>query len=84
MEEEKIQQFLINVRKEKIRKKSYSGGDYYDYDVIDKDGFAIFETMLRSFLLENRDEKTGILEAKVFMYEQIISKSNFSPMLNDK
>lgn len=34
--------------------------------------------------MDNRDERIGVLEAKVFMYEQIISKSNFSPMLEDE
>jgi hypothetical protein len=41
----------------------------------------VIEQAIRAFLLENRDEKIGILEAKVFMYEEIISKSNFAPMI---
>lgn len=59
-------------------------GTMADAYLIEKQGRLVFEQILRSYLLDNRDEKIGILEGKVFMYEQIISKSNFAPMIEQK
>lgn len=80
MKEQNIQEFLDQLFKKKITKRSLSSGSY-ETEIIDREGRGVFEETLRKFLLDNRDEKQGILEAKVFMYEQIISKSNFAPML---
>jgi len=64
---------------------NWESGNYnHKSDVINKEGKSNIELIIRSFLLDNRDEKLGILEAKVFMYEQIISKSNFAPMIEQK
>lgn len=61
-----------------------SGSDRYNSPVINKEGKLTVENIIRQFVLENHDEKIGVLEAKVFMYEQIISKSNFAPMLETR
>jgi len=83
MKEEKLNNFLKELFEKQI--------DYVGYDnrmskteLIDKKSRVIVEQMLREFLLSNRDEKQGVLEAKVFAYEQIISKSNFAPIIDTK
>lgn len=69
----------------------WSSGNSYHSKVINKDGVNQVEQVIRQFLLDNRDsefvemkEKISTLEAKVFVYEQIISKSNFAPMLSEE
>lgn len=61
-----------------------SGSSHYKSKVVNKEGRIVVEQMIREFLLDNRDEKIGILEAKVFTYEEMISKSTFAPMLKSK
>lgn len=79
MNEQKIQQLLDALFQLKYNWKSDHSN--YTSDVINKEGRQNVENIIRSFLLENRDEQFGILQAKVFMYEEIISKSNFAPMI---
>ena len=79
MREEQIKELLNSLFALKYNWKGESSN--YTSDVVNKEGRNNVENIIRSFLLDNRDEKLGVLEAKVFMYEQIISKSNFSPML---
>lgn len=79
MNEQKIQQLLDDLFKLKYDWRIDDRN--YTRDVIDKEGRQNVENIIRAFLLENRDEKLGILQAKVFMYEEIISKSNFAPMI---
>ncbi len=81
MTEEKIQEFLTQIKNTRYKSKDYRGG-YSDSSVMYSEAFSIFEPMLRNFLLDNRDEQVAILEAKVFMYEEIISKSNFAPLVS--
>jgi len=79
MNEQKIQELLTALFNLKYDWKTESS--HYKSEVINKEGKLNVETIIRGFLLDNRDEKQGILEGKVFMYEQIIAKSNFAPML---
>lgn len=79
MNEQKIKQLLDALFQLKYNWKSDSSN--YTSDVVNKEGRNNVESIIRSFLLENRDEQFGILQAKVFMYEEIISKSNFAPMI---
>ena len=65
--------------------------DYKDYQgkvsqtrLVQKGNATILEQIIRKHLLDSHDEKIGVLEAKVFAYEQIISKSNFAPFIEDK
>lgn len=80
MKEEKIQELLQSLFKLKYNWKS--SGDSYTSDVVNKEGRLVIEEVIRKFLNDNNDERLGVLEAKVFMYEQIISKSTFAPMLD--
>lgn len=80
MTEDKIQELLQSLFKLKYNWKG--SGDSYTSDVVNKEGRLVVEEIVRKFLNENNDEKLGVLEAKVFMYEQIISKSTFAPMLD--
>ena len=79
MNEQKIQQLLDALFQLKYNWKS--GHSNYTNDVVNKEGRQNVENIIRSFLLDNRDEQLGILQAKVFMYEEIIAKSNFAPMI---
>lgn len=79
MNEAKINELLDSLFKLKYDWKS--SGSSYTSDVVNKEGRIVVEQIIRKFLLEDRDEKNGILEAKIFMYEEIISKSNFAPLL---
>ena len=79
MNEQKIQQLLDALFQLKYNWKS--GNSNYTSDVVNKEGRQNVENIIRSFLLDNRDEQLGILQAKVFMYEEIIAKSNFAPMI---
>lgn len=88
MKEESIKDFLNQLFAKSITKTFRSGSDTYNTKIVDEQGRAIVESMFRQLLLDNRDEammaletKLSVMEAKVFMYEQIISKSNFAPML---
>ncbi len=79
MSEEKIQELLKSLFNLEYQWRSDRSS--YASKVVNKEGKVVVEEVIRKFLNENRDEKIGVLEAKVFMYEQIISKSNFAPML---
>ena len=81
MTEEKIKEFLTQLKNAKYKSKDYNGG-YSDSSVMYGEAFSVFEPMLRNFLLNNRDEQMAILEAKIFMYEEIITKSNFAPFVS--
>lgn len=51
------------------------------FNVITKSEFDKVEILIRQFALDNHDEQLGLLEAKVYAYEQIIANSNFAPMI---
>lgn len=53
----------------------------YQYPVISEEHRKDVENVIRQWALEFHDNRTGTLEAKVFVYEQIIKNSNFAPML---
>lgn len=82
MKQKLIQDFLDTLFDKKIEVKSKAIGSYKT-EAINTDARVIVEQMFRKFLEDNRDEKIGILEAKLFAYEQIISKSNFAPILEE-
>ncbi|EGC8431305.1 hypothetical protein H9185_001184 [Listeria monocytogenes] len=63
-------------------KNEYIGN--YQYPVISKEHRTDVENVIRQWALEFHDNRTGTLEAKVFVYEQIIKNSNFAPMLPEK
>lgn len=79
MEESKIKEFLDELFSVKYTWKS--GSSVYDSTAVNKEAKDKVEVIVRKFLLDNRDAKLAQLEAKVFMYEEIIKKSNFAPML---
>lgn len=60
-----------------------SGYSNYDLPVIGKDHRTEIEHIVRQWALDTHDSKVGTLEAKVFAYEQIISNSNFAPMIQN-
>lgn len=57
-------------------------GNYY-LPVIGDHHRTEIEHIVRQWALDNHDSKVGTLEAKVFAYEQIISNSNFAPMIQN-
>jgi hypothetical protein len=80
--EQKLEELLENLFSLKYNWTSHSGGNKYTSDVIAKDGRLAVQEIIRKFVNENRDNEIGILRAKVFMYEEIISKSNFAPLIS--
>lgn len=85
MKEEKLKLMLADLFKATYRSSGY------DMDIIRSDYRTIIESIIRNHLIEIKENdfvelnsKIGSLEAKVFMYEQIISKSNFAPMITEK
>jgi len=82
MEESKLQELLKTLFSLKYNWKSDSSN--YTSDVVNKEGRLAVEQVIRQNLLDNRDEKLGVLEAKVFVYEEMIAKSTFAPMLVEK
>lgn len=67
---------LFNLRYE------YESDHRYTFDVISERNRKEVEIVVRQWALDFRDDRIATLEAKVFAYEQIISKSNFAPMIH--
>lgn len=84
MKENKIQILLNDLFSKKFTKTYSHSSDTYQNFVVDEQARNMVEDLIRNHLKDFSDEKIGILEAKVFMYEQIISKSNFAPLLLNK
>ena len=77
---------IKNLVQELLNKKV----DYVDYEgkhskmnlIWDKENSKqILEQIITQHILYNRDSRIAELESKVFMYEEIIKKSNFAPMV---
>ena len=56
---------------------------YCDLPVIGEKHRTEIEHIVRQWALDAHDRRVGTLEAKVFAYEQIISNSNFAPMIQN-
>lgn len=80
----KFEELMRSLFDAKITKVYSSGNSTYQTFAIEEQGRTIIEQIIRSFLLDNRDEQLGILQAKVFVYEEVIAKSTFAPMLPKK
>lgn len=80
MNSEKIEKLVKELCEKKITYKDYEGKSS-SINLIRRDNNTIVEQIIRQHILDNQDEKLGILEAKVFIYEEMISKSTFAPML---
>lgn len=83
MKESQIQSLLNDLFKKKFTKTYSHSSDSYNTFAIDEQARVMVEDLIRNHLKAINDEKIGILEAKVFVYENIISKSNFAPMLEN-
>ena len=77
---DKINVLIKELLDKKITVKGYQG-DSYNTELIQREGKLILEQIIRQYLLDNRDTEIGILTAKVFVYKEMIKKSNFAPML---
>ena len=69
---------------EQLKKLEYTWtgfGEKNTSKVIAREGYDRVEQLIRQFALDNHDEELGVLQAKVYAYEQIIANSNFAPML---
>lgn len=80
MDEEKLKNFLNEIFSLQVIVQM-SDKSTFETNLISRDGRTIFEQALRNFLLENRNKKIGILDARVYAYEQIIANSNFAPIV---
>lgn len=79
MNEERIRELLDRLFSLKYK------SDYGSYmlPVIPKTHQQEVSQVVRQWALENHDKKVGTLEAKLFVYEQIIRNSNFAPMIQN-
>ena len=80
MDLNQIDKLVKELCNKKVKYKSYDGS-MSETTLIEKNNETILEQIIRQHLLDNRDEKLGVLEAKVFVYEEMIAKSTFAPML---
>ena len=83
MNAEKIEKLVKELCSKKVKYKSYDGS-WNETNLIERNNETVLEQIIRQHILDGHDEKLGILEAKVFMYEEMISKSTFAPMLIEK
>ena len=80
MNGEQIEKLVKELCKKEITYKDYEGKNS-STNLVWRGNDIIVEQIVRQHLLDNRDEKLGVLEAKVFVYEEMINKSTFAPML---
>lgn len=83
MDSQNIEKLIKELIKKRVKYKSYDNS-MSETNLIQSDNETILEQIIRQHLLDNRDEKLGALEAKVFVYEEMIAKSTFAPMLVQK
>ncbi len=83
MEAYKIEKLVKELCSKKVKYKSYDGS-MSETTLIERNNETVLEQIIRQHILDNRDEKLGILEAKVFVYEEMIAKSTFAPMIVEK
>lgn len=82
MNEATIKELLSRLFAMSYKRQSEYIRDFVCY-VIEKEHREAVENVIRQWALEFHDNRTGTLEAKVFVYEQIIKNSNFAPMLQN-
>lgn len=75
-------QMKIDELIEQIRNLTYRTRDGYELRVINAEHVTKVEQIIRQWLLDNHDAELGELKAKLGIYEQIIAKSNFAPLLH--
>ena len=83
MNAQQIEKLVKELCNKKVKYKSYDGS-MSETTLIERNNETVLEQIIRQHILENRDEKLGVLEAKVFVYEEMIAKSTFAPMLVEK
>jgi predicted S18 family serine protease len=83
MNSEKIEKLVKELCEKRVKYKSYDSS-IHDTNLIQTGNETILEQIIRSHVLDARDERLGQLEAKVFVYEEMIAKSSFAPMLIEK
>ncbi len=71
---------LLQKLKELKRPSNLLGKTEY-FPVISSEHFQEVEVLIRQYALDNHDTERGILQAKVYAYEQIIANSNFKGIL---
>ena len=77
-----LEELLKQLKELKCKRELF--GKIEDFNVINKSEFSRVENLIRQFALDNHDEQLGLLQAKVYAYEQIIANSNFAPMIIKK
>ncbi|WP_339889829.1 hypothetical protein [uncultured Flavobacterium sp.] len=83
MKSENIQKLIKELVNKKVDFKSYDN-TISKTELIQRGNSEVLEQIIRNHILDDRDEKIGALEAKVFVYEEMIAKSTFAPMLVEK
>lgn len=83
MNGQQIEKLVKELCKKEITYRDYEGKNS-STNLVWRGNETIVEQIVRQHLLDNRDEKLGVLEAKVFVYEEMIAKSTFAPMIVEK
>ena len=78
-----LNDLLVKLKKLKVTKKWLYKDETYEANVIDEDNFKLVENLIREYANDNHDETLGVLQAKVYTYEQIIANSNFNMAIPD-
>lgn len=66
-----------------LKYKSDLFGKTTEFNVLNNENFGMVENLIREYALDNHDSEMGELKAKLYVYEQIIAKSNFAPFVDD-
>jgi hypothetical protein len=83
MNGQQIEKLVKELVKKEVDYRSYDG-KMSKTSLIERGSETILEQIIRQHILDNRDERIGTLEAKIFVYEEMINKSTFAPMLIEK
>ena len=80
MNEENIQSLMSELKG--LRYTSEAIGHSMELLVFTGESFPVVENTIRQWLLTNYEPVLAELKAKIFVYEEIIKKNTFAPLLN--
>ena len=83
MKEEKIKELLKELFEAEYEWKIDKNSKIYKSKIISSEHKQKIETIIKKFLFDNGGADRAILEAKIFAYENIISNSNFAPVIKE-
>ena len=76
-----VDDLIQELKSLKVKRKGFERE--YETEVIYPNEFHLVENAIREFLLDHHDSEIGEMQGKIFVYEEIIKKSNFAPIMPD-